>query len=118
MSETAYNKIIKEILWETSSWIVLSQNLEKDKKEKILDIFWKNFSQKISKQKKWVKIYGKTLPNIIVVLEFKKLQETAFFINKAFAFNDIYEVQTDNNGNYELILKDILIWDFEVKNYK
>lgn len=95
--------------------IIQTQTGELD--EKIVEVINKNFTQKIKKQKKWVKIYGKTFPNTKVIIELSPVKETSFFFVQAYANNTFYETISDEKGNYEFLLQQISIGDFEVKNY-
>lgn len=96
--------------WEYQTWIV-------DNSQKITQILNKTFTQKIKKQKSWIKIYGKTYPNTKIILELNPLKQTSFFFFTAFADNNYYETFSDNNWNYELVVDRVNIWEFEVKTY-
>ncbi len=117
--ETEKNVKIKDILtqntennfWEFQSWIVIKTP------EKITEILNKTFTQKIKKQKSWIKIYGKTYPNTKIILELNIVKETSFFFLKAFADNNYYETLSDDNGDYELVVNTLNLWEFEVKTY-
>ena len=90
-----------------------------DKKQKIAEVINKSFSQKISKQKTWVKIYWNFIPNSKLLIELEqKSQDLSFnFISKTYAWNDLFELKTDINWNYEYFIKTPIIWNYEVKNY-
>ncbi len=99
---------------------LMSENISREeKKEKFFDLLEKSFSQKVSKQKWWVKIFGTTFPhtNVIIQLE-KKENEIGFFhifFSKSYANNGIYETKSDKSGNYEVVIGNPDIWEFELK---
>ena len=95
--------------------IIQTQTGELD--QKVVEIINKNFTQKIKKQKKWVKIYGKTFPHTNVIIELTPVKETSFFFAQAFADNNFFETVSDEKGNYELLLNTVIVWEFQVKNY-
>lgn len=89
-------------------------------KSKIKDFISKSFTQKISKQKKWIKIYGTTIPNAKVLIQIKEsaddnLSFWDFFFKQTYANSmDAYELAADSSGKYELLIKNPSIWSFEV----
>ncbi|MDD5769630.1 MAG: PKD domain-containing protein [Candidatus Gracilibacteria bacterium] len=104
---------------------LITQNLENMKTgtglntTKIKEIINKTFTQKIKKQKSGIKIYGKTFPNTIIIIELnKKIQETSFLFLKTFASeNNYFETISDEKGNYEINLDKVDLGEFEVKSY-
>ncbi len=101
---------------------LMSEDISREeKKQKFFDILEKSFSQKISKQKSWIKIIWTTFPYATLVLQFEKQEnEVGFFRNfspKTYANNLTYETKSDKDGNYELIITEPEIWEFELKTF-
>ena len=85
-------------------------------KEEYYDYVKENFLIHYRKLDKWLKIYGKILPNIKIKIRFKEKEKTSllnFVIPKTNA-DFIYETNSDENGNYEFLLTEIGTWDFNI----
>lgn len=128
--ETLSETIKKELEWETQLEIkdLIIQNTENnfwefqswsqiETHQKITEILNKTFTQKIKKQKSWVKIYGKTYPNTKIIIELNIKKEISFFFFQAFAENNFYETFSDIKWNYEIVIDKVELWEFEVKTY-
>lgn len=100
---------------------ILTQNIPKlQKREKLFELSEKTFSQKILKQKSWIKISGTTLPQTKIILELSKIDEdeftfSSFIFGRVFASKNFYETTSDKQGNYEIILQEVDVWEFQVK---
>ncbi len=101
---------------------LMSEDISREeKKQKFFDILEKSFSQKISKQKSWIKIIWTTFPYATLVFQFEKQEnEVGFFRNffpKTYANNLTYETKSDKDWNYEFIITEPEIWEFELKTF-
>lgn len=113
ITQEKYNKaLINDLLKQA--------NTNSNDKSKIKDFIASSFTQKISKQKKWIKIYGNTIPNSKVLIQVKKSAEGNlsfwdFFFKQTYASSmDVYELAADSEGKYELLIKNPSIGSFEV----
>lgn len=116
ITEKYNNRLVGDLLKQVNS----DNNIQAN--SKIKDFLKNSFVQKVSKQKKWVKIYGSTISNAKVMIQIKKTVEKTtsfldFFFNRTYADSlDTYEIVADNDGKYELFIKNPSIWEFEVKS--
>jgi len=85
----------------TSSWKQVIKINEDDKITKLIE---DNFDQKIKILKSWVKIYGKTFPNIQIIIKFDN-------------FKKYYVWKSDDKWNYEIIIKDTQLWNYKINNF-
>lgn len=124
--EVTYHSWEKKIItFEEESTILqdlMKEDISKEeKKEKFFNILEKSFSQKISKQKSWIKINWSTFPHMHLVLQFEKQENEIglfqYFFPKIYANNIVYETKSDKDGNYEIIIKNPEIWEFELKTF-
>ncbi len=113
ISQEKYNKdLINDLLKQAE--IIPSD------KSKIKDFITSSFTQKISKQKKWIKIYWTTISNAKILIQVKKSAEDNlsfwdFFFKQIYASSiDAYELVADSEGKYELLIKNPSIGSFEV----
>lgn len=101
--------------------ILSEKSLKEEKIKKVKNVVNKTFSQKVSKQKSWIKIYWNTIPKSEIILKLEERKnETSFlnfFINKTYAENNTIEIKTDENWSYEYFLKSPNIWEFEIKTF-
>ncbi len=115
----------KNIVFNTQSTLLLDLMTEdisrEEKKEKFFTLLEKSFSQKISKQKTWVRIYGTTFPNTHIMIQLEKQENEVGFLHyfffKSYADNLIYETKSDKNGNYQVTINTPDIWEFELKTF-